>query len=225
MHFVYITTNLLSGKQYVGSHSTCIIDDGYLGSGWALQNAIKKYGRRNFVRKELEFFDDSISAHKAERVYIEKFNTLRPEGYNISPTGGTGYNGNHSEETKKYLSDLQKGTKLSQSAKDKISALHKGVPKSEVTKQKMRDSYYPRTLSEEGRRNIGLKGVQSRVFTEEYRKKISDANKKVVHTEKWNQKVREGLARQPVVICPHCGVSCKGGNQTRWHFDNCKMRK
>lgn len=56
-HFIYITTNLVSGKQYVGSHSTCLMDDGYLGSGHALLRAIKKYGRSNFEVKVLEFFD------------------------------------------------------------------------------------------------------------------------------------------------------------------------
>ena len=41
-HFIYKTTNLLSGKYYIGMHSTDNLDDGYLGSGYRLRLAIKK---------------------------------------------------------------------------------------------------------------------------------------------------------------------------------------
>jgi hypothetical protein len=44
-YFIYKTTNLLNGKYYIGMHVTNQIDDGYLGSGKYLNNAIKKYGK------------------------------------------------------------------------------------------------------------------------------------------------------------------------------------
>jgi len=49
----YITTNKVNGKQYVGMHSTDNVDDGYLGSGIAIINAINKYGKENFTREIL----------------------------------------------------------------------------------------------------------------------------------------------------------------------------
>ena len=47
-HIIYKTTNLINGKIYVGMHSTDNLNDGYLGSGWILKQAIKKYGKENF---------------------------------------------------------------------------------------------------------------------------------------------------------------------------------
>jgi group I intron endonuclease len=109
-HFVYVTTNLINGKQYVGDHSTNDLNDGYLGSGKPLfNNAKKKYGKENFERKILEHFDTKQEAHNAQEEWINKLNTLQPNGYNISPTGGTRFNGMHSEDTKRKISNYISG--------------------------------------------------------------------------------------------------------------------
>ena len=56
-HFIYKTTNLLSGKYYIGMHSTDNLGDGYLGSGKRLRYSINKYGEENHNREILEFVD------------------------------------------------------------------------------------------------------------------------------------------------------------------------
>ena len=87
-NFVYITTNLLNGKQYVGDHSTDNKNDTYLGSGRPyFSRAVKADGKENFKREILEFFSTKKEAFDAQEKYIIQFNTLSPNGYNISPKG------------------------------------------------------------------------------------------------------------------------------------------
>ena len=110
-NFVYITTNLINGKQYVGSHNGQ--KEGYMGSGVLILKAIKKYGPKNFRREILE---ENLSIEESrlnEEKYIKKYNTLQPNGYNISPTGGLGIYGCHSENTKRKIGNSNRGKKRS----------------------------------------------------------------------------------------------------------------
>jgi len=109
-NYVYITTNLINGIQYVGDHSTNNLDDGYIGSGTYFKNAIKKYGKENFKKEILEFFDNKQDAFNAQFLIINKYNTLSPNGYNISPKGGYGISNSFlNEETKKKIGLAHKG--------------------------------------------------------------------------------------------------------------------
>ena len=44
-YIVYITTNLINYKKYIGSHVCKDLSDGYLGSGTSLIQALKKYSK------------------------------------------------------------------------------------------------------------------------------------------------------------------------------------
>jgi len=120
-HFVYITTNLINKMQYVGDHSTNNINDKYLGSGRPyFQRALKEYGKENFKREILEFFLTKQEAFDAQEKYIIQYNTLVPNGYNLSPKGGHHCPNSWSEESKKKLSISKKGKRLG------ISPINKG---------------------------------------------------------------------------------------------------
>ena len=53
-NFVYKTTDLSNGKEYIGSHSTNNINDHYLGSGRFLLKMIKKHGKEKFQREKFQ---------------------------------------------------------------------------------------------------------------------------------------------------------------------------
>jgi group I intron endonuclease len=108
-NIVYITTNLVNGKQYIGDHSTNNLDDNYLGSGIAIVSAQKELGKQNFKREILEQFSTKQEAFDAQEKYINLHNTLTPNGYNISPTGGHNVTGCMSEETKNKIRNSLKG--------------------------------------------------------------------------------------------------------------------
>ena len=54
-HYIYKTTCKITGKFYVGMHSSDSLEDGYLGSGKILGYSRAKYGDENHVREILEF--------------------------------------------------------------------------------------------------------------------------------------------------------------------------
>jgi group I intron endonuclease len=121
-NFVYITTNLINRKQYIGDHSTNDTNDNYLGSGRPyFQRALKEYGKQNFKREILEFFPNKQEAFDAQEKYIIKYNTLSPNGYNISPKGGHNVKDCWSEESKQKCAKTQTGKSHSEETKRKIS--------------------------------------------------------------------------------------------------------
>ena len=72
-NYIYLITNKLNGKIYVGKHSTDDLDDGYMGSGILINKAIKKYGIKNFTKDYLCFCDNEDTLNYLERFYIRKY--------------------------------------------------------------------------------------------------------------------------------------------------------
>jgi len=179
-NFVYVTTNLINGKQYIGDHSTNKIDDGYLGSGRPyFQNALNEYGKKNFKREILKHFETKEKAFNAQEKYIKKFNTLAPNGYNISPKGGHKFKGSMSEETKLKIGE-----------KNKIKL--KGKKRSEESKQKQSNTLKGHKISTETRQKIGeankisLKGYKQ---TKEHKEKSAKTRTGIHKSEETKLKI------------------------------------
>lgn len=68
---LYKITNLVNGKMYIGKHVTSNLDDGYIGSGKILKQAIKKYGVENFRKEWLGFYEDLEELNYMERVFVD----------------------------------------------------------------------------------------------------------------------------------------------------------
>ena len=132
-HFVYLTTNLIDGKKYVGDHSSNNPEkDTYIGSGTVLRKAIKKHGRKSFKCEKLEFFSSKEESFAAQEKYIALYEThVSQNGYNISWKGGLLGNDSHSDESKKKISENSvgfSGRHHTQESKDKIRIGNTGKP-------------------------------------------------------------------------------------------------
>ena len=111
--YIYETTNLISGRKYIGQHVAAEFDPNYKGSGKQLRNAINKYGWDNFLPKLLCpcFSREELDAE--EIFLIDYFDAVNSENYyNLQAGGQTGN---------------IKGSKLSESTKLKLSKSHKGL--------------------------------------------------------------------------------------------------
>jgi len=150
---IYIVTNLVNAKQYVGitkdlkrrwsAHKTGNK------SSTLLKQAIKKYGVENFVFTHVADAFDWEAAQTIERLLIAEKNSKAPFGYNMTD-GGEGTLG--------------------------FPAPNKGKPMSEESKQKLRNSHVGKKMSEEANENKS-KAMKGLVKSEEHKKKIGESQK------------------------------------------------
>ena len=129
-NYIYLITNTINGKIYIGKHSTDDLKDDYMGSGKILYKAKQKYGLENFTKEYLAFSDNNQNLDYLEKFYIRKYKAQnRNIGYNIA-SGGTG--------GITWIGECpNKGRKCSDEAKEKNRIKHLGKVESEEHKQKI----------------------------------------------------------------------------------------
>ena len=88
-YYLYEIKNTVNGKIYVGVHKTKSLDDGYMGSGKVVSNAIRKYGIEHFTKTILETFDNSKDMFAREKEVVTDEFLARNDVYNLR-RGGTG---------------------------------------------------------------------------------------------------------------------------------------
>lgn len=88
-YYIYQITNLVNNKIYVGVHKTKDLNDGYMGSGKVIKDAINKYGINNFKKDILETFENADAMYAREKEIVTDEFLLREDVYNLR-RGGTG---------------------------------------------------------------------------------------------------------------------------------------
>ena len=182
--YIYITTNLVNGKKYIGQHKAKVFDfTNYKGSGKILRKAFKKYGMANFECHLLESIngiptvcETAKELNESEIYYIEYYNCISSdEYYNVAEGGqGRSYSALTPEEQlarNKKISESRKGQKLSPERIAKLSEFAKtrtGEKNSNWGNHKLRDRYAS------GDYVSPCKGVP---HTEEYKKHLSEVCK------------------------------------------------
>ena len=130
-HIVYRITCRVNNKQYVGIHSTNILNDGYLGSSKLLSEDIRLFGEKEFVTEHLHLFSTRREALDMEHRIVNSDWIKRADTYNLCVGGNSYPYGTRvfSDEHRRKLSEAQSrntGWHMSAEAKDKISAANKG---------------------------------------------------------------------------------------------------
>ncbi len=188
MGYIYKIVNKITGKLYIGETAEKDPEERWRGHQQAfkkgrgcpaLRDAVQKYGIENFRFEVLVVcFDES--RFEMERLYIRRYNTLVPNGYNIleGGVGGAGFKGKtHSEETRRAISDYTKKRaenpeyrkQCSERTKEQMRKVRElGINHG----KKVKESEKFRKAVEEGR--VGGTG---RVISEETKKKTSESVK------------------------------------------------
>ena len=90
-YYIYMTTNKINGKQYIGQHKGCI-NDNYIGSGTLITKAIKKYGKENFTKEIIELCT-AENIDEKEKYWINYYNAVENKHFYNQMEGGTGGDG------------------------------------------------------------------------------------------------------------------------------------
>ena len=87
-YIVYKVTNRFDGKFYIGCHSTLNANDRYMGSGTEIKEALKKFGRKSFVKEILFEYDTKEEMLTKEKELVTKEFCMRTDTYNRIEGGG-----------------------------------------------------------------------------------------------------------------------------------------
>ncbi|QPI13799.1 homing endonuclease [Serratia phage 4S] len=157
-HVLYKTTNIKNGKIYIGIHSTNDLDDGYLGSGNAIRNAISKYGKEAFKKEILCECPTREDAFKLESLIVNDEFIKDPMNYNMRP-GGIGQTdiSNHYKTVSSGMTDYWESLTDIQKSKIKtnMSNAHK-IRWASVDKDAFSKTMKTAYSSEESREKLSL---------------------------------------------------------------------
>lgn len=153
--YIYLTTNKINGKIYIGQHKNKEYNEKYLGSGVLIRKAINKYGKENFSNKLLEWCYSEKELNEKEQLWIKKLDCLANtnKGYNLSIGGNqvTPIHGYTEEQRKEYgrkISIANKGKKRSEEFCKRNSEIHKNKIVSKESRKKMSEAAKGRTFKE-----------------------------------------------------------------------------
>jgi len=151
MGCVYLARNIVNGKCYIGKtvgaleQRKCVHlcqAKKYLYNS-NFHSALRKYGFENFVWMKIYESENDEKLVEKEIYFIKKYKTKSPHGYNLT-NGGDGLSGhNHTEKSKKKMSNSSMGNQnavgsiRSKEYLRKQSESHKGVHHTKETKEKM----------------------------------------------------------------------------------------
>lgn len=164
--------------------------------GYYLHNAINKYGKNNILISIIctvgaitkEELKDLLN--KLEVFFIQYYNSRVPNGYNVTIGGNSAIGYIVSEETKKKISEANKGHTLTEEQKTHLRQSLLGHKVSEETRRKIGEANRGRKCPEYVK-ELTSKRFKGVPFTDEHKRKLSEAQKGRIISEETRQKIRE----------------------------------
>ena len=85
-NYVYLIVNKVNQKLYFGSHcwNGDGVDPNYYGSGTLIKQAVKKYGKENFIVQPIAFYDTVEECRQEEEELLTRYDIANnPNCYNL----------------------------------------------------------------------------------------------------------------------------------------------
>ena len=201
IHYLYKTTCLVTGRYYIGMHSTNNLDDGYMGSGKRLRYSLRTHGVDNHVKEILEFFESRELLIEAEIKAITPDMITDDNCMNLTEGGSGGHGARFL--TKEQLS---KGGKVSGDIIKKriendedfklkyqlnlISIVNKACEEGKYSKNKFRKEKHSEETKQKMRKSKNVGSTNSQFGTcwitkEETNKKIKKEDLETYLNEGW----------------------------------------
>lgn len=185
-YLLYKLTNTINGKFYIGVHQTLDENDSYFGSGYRLRAAIRKYGKHNFIKEILEYFDSADEMFEVESKIVTRDFLNRTDVYNVALGGRSGgfHGRRHTDETKEKISKSNMGRIVTDETKELIRNKLKGKKPSIDSRLKM---------------SVAAKNVQRKPHSAETKEKIrlARANQKMKpHSAETKEKISSAMKRK-----------------------------
>lgn len=188
---VYLTTNKINGKTYVGQHKYMKLYDGYIGSGTLLKRAIKKYGKENF---EIEYLETDLTEDEVDW-YEQWYITVLNPDYNLQMGGqGARYRSTiASQEHKLRISNIRKRLWMDPEYRDKLVKAHQH-PTDRRGKKLEEFTSNP----EEARRNMSLSHIGQTPWNKGKQTGQTPWNKGLKMSDEVREKQRQRKLENPV---------------------------
>lgn len=215
--FIYVITNIINGKQYVGQTI------GKIKRRWgkhtnkrileksitAIARAIAKYGKENFKIESICTCLSLSELNQKEKFYIKELDTLYPNGYNLT-TGGDNHTVSDDSRKKMSISHLNQNIKKVyqicpktfqilncfksyREAANTLKIAENLISRAVKVKGLTKEYYWisEKDFLENQQKLPVYFEKKKRIFSKEYREKISKANK----GKKLSEKVKENLRK------------------------------
>lgn len=174
-YYIYLTTNKINGKQYIGQHYGTP-NDNYFGSGSAIKDAIAKYGKSNFS-KTILCYCSKEDVDEKEKYYINLYNAVEDKNFYNCSEGGQ--NGDGWRAWQKYAKEHP----------DEVQELY------QANYQRLQE--WIRTHPEEARKNTEIMLSASHQFWQDHPDKLAKHMEEVQKGKyKWQQEHPEEYQEQ-----------------------------